>query len=101
MMREVVGYEGESGLMAILRALDNLRRMLAASEVEPQQAAGYLGCINLHLAEIAGVGGEFRQDLQECGGLLCPKCRGYVGFVSNLSSHCHLCGAKLFPSVSG
>jgi hypothetical protein len=99
-MREVIGYEGEFGLMAILQALDNLRRMLAMDDVEPQQAAGYLGCINLHLAEITGVRGEFLEQLQECSGLLCPNCKGYVGFISNLSSHCHLCGAKLFPSVA-
>lgn len=97
MVKEVVSYEGESGLRAILVALENVRHMLATSAVEPKQAAGYLGCINMHLAQIAGVGGELRQQLQACGGLLCPNCKGYVGFVSNLSGNCHLCGSKLFP----
>lgn len=100
MMQEVVRYEGEFGLMAILQALDNVRQMLATPDFDPRQAAGYLGCINLHLAQIAGVSGEFRQHLQECGGLLCPNCKGYVGFVSNLSGNCHLCGEKLFPFVA-
>lgn len=54
----------------------------------------------MHLAQIAGVGGELRQQLQACGGMLCPKCKGYVGFVSNLSGNCHLCGAKLFPLLA-
>ncbi len=100
-MREVITYEGEFGLMAVLQALENLRQMLAASSIEPQQAAGYLGCINLHLAEITGVRGEFLEELQACGGLLCPNCKGYVGFISDLSGHCHLCHTKLFPSVTG
>lgn len=99
-MTEVIRYEGEFGLLAILHALENVRQLLLDSDVPRQQVAGYLGCINLHLAQILGVRGEFRQHLQECGGLLCPKCKGFVGFVSNLSSHCHLCGAKLFPFVT-
>jgi hypothetical protein len=98
-MREVVSYEGESGLVAILRALDNVQQLLATSSIEPQQAAGSMGCINLHLAHILGVSGEFLQHLHECGGLLCPECKGYVGSVSNLSGSCHLCGARLFPVV--
>lgn len=100
MVKEVVSYEGESGLRAILVALENLRLMLATSAVEPKQAAGYLGCINIHLAQIAGVGGELRDRLLACGGLLCPNCKGYVGFVSNLSGNCHLCGSKLFPLLA-
>lgn len=98
-MREVVSYEGESGLRAVLQALENLRQMLAASAVEPKQAAGYLGCINLHLAQIVGISGELREHLQSCSGLLCPNCKGYVGFISNLSGNCHLCGSRLFPLV--
>ncbi len=98
-MAEMLRYEGEYGLAAALQALDNLRLMLMASTISPEQAAGYLGCINLHLAQIAGVSGEFRAHLQQCGGLLCPNCKGYVGFISDLSGACHLCGAKLFPSV--
>ena len=101
MVKEVVSYEGESGLRAILIALENVRHMLASQTVEPEQAAGYLGCINMHLAQIAGVGGDLRQQLQACGGMLCPNCKGYVGFVSNLSGSCHLCGAKLFPLLAG
>jgi hypothetical protein len=99
-MREVVSYEGEVGLVAILQALDNLRQLLATSSIEPQQAAGYLGCINLHVAHILGVRGEFLEHLHECGGLLCPECKGYVGSVTNLSGNCHLCGARLFPVVA-
>lgn len=98
-MSEVIRYEGQFGLVATLQALDNLRQMLAVSAVEPQQAAGYLGCINLHLAQILGVRGDFREHLQQCGGLLCPNCKGYVGFVSDLSGTCHLCGERLFPLV--
>lgn len=96
-MTDVISYEGEFGLAAILQALENLRRMLAASDVEAGQAAAYLGCINLHLAHVVGVRGEFREHLQECGGLLCPNCKAYVGFVSDLSGRCHLCGKPLFP----
>lgn len=100
MVKEVVSYEGESGLRAILVALENVRLMLATSSVEPEQAAGYLGCINIHLAQIAGVSGPLRDRLLACGGMLCPTCKGYVGFVSNLSGNCHLCGSKLFPLLA-
>ena len=100
MVKEVVSYEGESGLRAILIALENVRQMLVSLEVDPKQAAGYLGCINMHLAQIAGVGGDLREQLLACGGMLCPNCKGYVGFVSNLSGNCHLCGAKLFPLLA-
>ena len=99
-MTEVVSFNGEVGLMAILQALEGVRKLLAASAVEPQQAAVYLGCINMHLARVTGARGEFLKDLQECGGLLCPNCRGWVGFVSDLSGACHLCGAALFPTVT-
>ncbi len=100
-MSDVMTYEGESGLVAILKALDNLRLLLAMSEVESRQAAGYLGCIVVHLAEITGLGGDFVEDIEECGGLLCPHCKGWVGSIYNLSARCHLCQAELFPSASG
>lgn len=99
-MTDVIIYEGETGLLAILQALENLRQMLVASDVEAGQAAAYLGCINLHLAHIVGVRGGFREHLQECGGLLCPSCKAYVGFVSDLSGRCHLCGKPLFPRAA-
>jgi hypothetical protein len=98
-MTEVVKYQGEVGLMAVLQALEGVRHLLASSRIEPQQAAAYLGCINMHLARLTGARGDFLQDLQECGGLLCPNCKGWVGFVSDLSGNCHLCGAKLFPAT--
>jgi hypothetical protein len=100
-MSDVVTYEGETGLAAILKALDNLRLLLALSDVEPEQAAGYLGCIVVHLAEITGLSGDFVEDIEECGGLLCPNCRGWVGSIYNLSARCHLCQAELFPSAGG
>lgn len=100
-MSDVVTYEGEYGLVAILRALDNLRQLLALSAVEPEQAAGYLGCIIVHLAEITGLRGDFVDYLEECGGLLCPNCRGWVGSIYNLSGRCHLCHSELFPSAAG
>lgn len=100
-MSDVITYEGQYGLVAILKALDNLRRLLALSDVEPEQAAGYLGCIIVHLAEITGLGGDFVDDIEECGGLLCPNCKGWVGSIYNLSGRCHLCHAELFPSASG
>lgn len=49
-MTDVVTYEGQSGLVAMLQALDDLRQKLQTSDVAPQKAAGYLGCLNLHLA---------------------------------------------------
>jgi hypothetical protein len=100
-MSDVVSYGGDSGLMAILKALDNLRLLLAMSDVEPQQAAGYLGCIVVHLAEITGLGGDFVEDIEECGGLLCPNCKAWVGSIYNLSARCHLCQAPLFPKAEG
>lgn len=96
-MTEIVTYEGKSGLLAILQALDDLRQMLQTSEVTTQQAASYMGCINLHLGQVVGVGGEFMEHLEECAGLLCPECRGFVGFVSDLSGCCYHCGERLFP----
>jgi hypothetical protein len=100
-MSDVVSYEGESGLVAIMKALENLRQLLAQSAVESEQAARYLGCIIVHLAEITGVGGDFVENLEECGGLLCPNCKGWVGSIYNLSARCHLCRAELFPSAAG
>lgn len=100
-MSDVVTYNGESGLAAVLKALDNLRLLLARSDVESEQAARYLGCIILHLAEITGLRGDFVEDLEECGGLLCPNCKGWVGSIYNLSGRCHLCHAELFPSAAG
>lgn len=35
MVKEVVSYEGESGLRAVLIALENVRHMLASQAVEP------------------------------------------------------------------
>ncbi len=96
---ETVTYEGESGLAAIVRALDNLRALLAGSMVTGEQAASMLGCINLHLAETVGIEGDMAQHLQDCGGLLCPQCRGFVGFVSNLSADCPHCGKRFFAPV--
>jgi len=98
-MSDVITYEGEYGLVAILKALDNLRQLLALSDVEPQQAAGYLGCIIVHLSEITGLGGDFVEDIEECGGLLCPNCKGWIGSIYNLSGRCHLCHAELFPTA--
>jgi len=95
---EIVTYEGKSGLLAILQALDDLRQMLQTSEITPQQAAGYMGCINLHLGQVVGVSGEFMEHLEECAGLLCPGCRGFVGFISDLSGSCYHCGERLFPA---
>lgn len=100
-MSDVVTYDGESGLVAILKALDNLRLLLTMSDVEPEQAAGYLGCIVVHLAEITGLSGDFVEDIEECGGLLCPSCKGWVGSIYNLSARCHLCQAPLFPAAAG
>ena len=99
-MSDVVTYRGEYGLVAILHALENLRQLLGLSEVEPEQAAGYLGCIVVHLAEITGLSDDFVEDIEECGGLLCPNCKGWVGSIYNLSGRCHLCHAELFPSAT-
>jgi hypothetical protein len=96
-MKAMVRYEGESGLLAVVQALDNVRRLLAASLVEPHQAAGYLGCINLHLAEMVGASDQLLGQLEDCPGLLCPDCKGYLGSVSNLSGDCPYCGKQFFP----
>jgi hypothetical protein len=96
-MSEVIHYDGQIGLMAVLQALENVRQMLDSSEITPKQAASFLACIDLHLAQMLGVQGEFLADLVECGGLLCPSCKGFVGFVSNLSGECPHCGAQILP----
>jgi hypothetical protein len=97
-MTEMVTYEGHTGLVALVHAVDDLRKELLNSAMTPEQAAAYLGCINLHLGQVIGVTGEFMTHLEECGGLLCPECRGYVGFVSDLSSCCLHCGERFFPA---
>ena len=99
-MAEMVKYEGESGLMAIVTALETLRQLLQSSAISTEQAVGYVGCINLHLARSIGADEEKLGHLEECAGLICPNCRAFLGFVSNLSGHCHLCGERFFP-VSG
>jgi hypothetical protein len=98
-MAEVVHYEGQLGLMAVLQALENVRHMLGAADITAQDAAGFLGCINLHLAQLIGVQGDFVADLEECGGLLCPNCKAFVGFISNLSAMCPQCGKRILPLV--
>jgi DNA-directed RNA polymerase subunit RPC12/RpoP len=97
MMAEVINYDGQIGLMAILQALENVRQMLDASEITSKQAVSFLGCIDLHLAQMVGVQGDFLAELEECGGLLCPSCKGFVGFISNLSGECPHCGAQILP----
>jgi hypothetical protein len=96
-MAEVVHYEGQVGLTAVLRALENVRQMLDASYITAEQAASFLGCIDLHFAQLIGAEGDWVEDLEECGGLLCPSCRGFVGFISNLSGDCPHCGKPIFP----
>jgi hypothetical protein len=98
-MAEVVHYEGQLGMMAVLQALENVRQMLDASVISAQDAVGFLGCIDFHLAQLIGVRGEFLAELQECGGLLCPSCRAFVGFISNLSAECPQCGKRILPMV--
>ena len=98
-MAEMISYEGQSGLSAVVTAIDNVRRMLLSSEVTPLQAASYLGCINLHLAHVVGLGGDRLQQLETCGGLLCPQCQAYVGFVSDLSGTCFNCGEPFFTAT--
>jgi hypothetical protein len=100
-MKATVSYKEASGLMAIVQALDNVRILLAESLVKPEQAAGYLGCINLHLAEMVGAGEEFLHELEDCPGLVCPECKGFLGPVSNLSGDCPYCGKPFFPSATG
>jgi hypothetical protein len=100
-MADIVSYRGDTGLLALVNALHNLRRMLLAGTVDADQAAGYLGCINLHLARTLGMRGDLLEELQSCAGLLCPECKGFVGFISNLSGSCHLCGAPLFDEAEG
>jgi hypothetical protein len=93
---DTVSYEGESGLVAVVRALDNLRALLAAEAVSAEQAAGLLGCINLHLADVVGIEGELLAQLENCAGLLCPLCHGFIGYISNLSGLCPHCGERFF-----
>ena len=93
---DTVSYEGESGLVAVVQALDNLRALLAGEAVTMEQAAGILGCINLHLADVVGVEGELLTHLEDCAGLLCPLCHGFIGYISNLSSLCPHCGQRFF-----
>ncbi len=87
------------GLMAVLQALENVRQMLTGADITAQEAAGFLGCIDLHLAQLIGVQGEFLEELEECGGLLCPNCKAFVGFISNLSAECPQCGERILPLV--
>jgi hypothetical protein len=93
---DTVSYEGESGLVAVVRALDNLRALLAGEAVTAEQAAGILGCINLHLADVVGIEGELLAQLEDCAGLLCPLCHGFIGYISNLSGLCPHCGQRFF-----
>ena len=99
-MAEIVSYDGKTGLKAILKALDDLREALQASEIPSQEVASYLGCINLHLGQVIGVDEELAEHLERCAGLLCPQCRGYIGIVSDLSSCCYHCGERLFAGKS-
>jgi hypothetical protein len=96
-MKATVSFGEQSGLLAIVQAMENVRRLLVASSVEPEQAAAYVGCINLHLAEMVGADAELLQELEDCPGLLCPDCKGYIGPVSNLSGDCPYCGKAFFP----
>jgi hypothetical protein len=98
-MAETISFKGQSGLSAAITAIDNVRHMLLSSEVTPLQAASFLGCINLHLAHIVGLGGDRLEQLESCGGLLCPKCQAYVGFVSDLSGTCFNCGEPFFAAT--
>ena len=75
-MAEVVTYEGNSGLMAIAHALNDVRQKLQNAEIAPEHAAGILGCMNMHLAQMIGADDAFIKELQQCAGLLCPECSG-------------------------
>lgn len=99
-MTEMVIFEGQTGLAAIVKAIDAVRQLLMRGQVTPQQAASYLGCLNLHLARSVGLGGEFIQEIEECGGLLCPHCRAFLGFISDLSALCHVCEKPIFPPAN-
>jgi hypothetical protein len=98
-MADLVTYEGDSGLVAIAHALNDVRRQLQAAEITPQHAAGILGCMNMHLAQIIGADDEFLKELEECAGLLCPECSGYLGLVSDLSSCCYHCGERFLDAT--
>ena len=93
---ESVSYEGESGLVAVVQALENLRALLAVEAVTTEQAAGLLACINLHLADVVGVEDAMLARLTDCAGLLCPLCRGFIGYISDLSGLCPHCGQRFF-----
>jgi hypothetical protein len=93
---ETVSYEGESGLVAVVRALDNVRALLAADAVTAEQAAAILGCINLHLADVVGMEADQLAQLEQCAGLHCPLCHGYIGYISDLSGLCPHCGERFF-----
>jgi hypothetical protein len=100
-MVETVHYEGQVGMMAVLQAYENVRQMLDASDITAKQAVSLLGCIDLHLAQLIGAQGEFLEQLEQCGGLLCRECQGFVGFISNLSGDCPHCGTPIMPSLRG
>ena len=96
-MTEMVIFGRHKGLAAIVEAIDTVRDMLLQGQVTPLQAASYLGCLNLHLARTVGLSGSVLDQVEECGGLLCPHCQAYVGFISDLSAMCHVCGEPVFP----
>jgi hypothetical protein len=98
-MAEMVIFGRETGLVAIVEAIDAVRQMLVRGQVTPQQAASYLGCLNLHLARSIGLRGDALAQVEQCGGLLCPHCQAYVGFISDLSALCHVCGEPVFPKI--
>jgi hypothetical protein len=97
-MAEVVTYEGHAGLMAIAHALNDVRQKLQDGAIEPEHAAGILGCMNMHLSQLIGADDAFIRELQECAGLLCPECSGYLGLVSDLSSCCYHCGERFLQA---
>jgi hypothetical protein len=99
-MTEMVIFRRQTGLVAIVEALDAVRQMLLREQVTPMQAASYLGCLNLHLARSIGLSGDVLDQVEQCGGLLCPHCQAYVGFISDLSALCHVCGEPVFPSTT-
>jgi hypothetical protein len=99
-MTEMVFFGGRTGLVAIVEAIDAVRQMLMHGQVTPLQAASYLGCLNLHLARSIGLSGDVLEQVEQCGGLLCPHCQAYVGFISDLSALCHVCGQPVFPQAA-
>lgn len=99
-MAEMVIFEGQTGLAAIVKAIDAVRLLLMRGQVTPQQAASYLGCLNVHLARSLGVGGDLLHEVEECGGLLCPHCQAFLGSISDLSGLCHVCEKPIFPPAN-